>query len=44
LKESEIFTSSKISPFFEEFLPVLETYIKELLAESDIEDIVKDGE
>ena len=44
LKESEIFTSSKISPFFEEFLPVLETYIKELLAESNIEDIVKDGE
>ena len=31
-KESEIFASSKISPFFEEFLPVLETYIKELLA------------
>ena len=44
LKESEIFASSKISPFFEEFLPVLETYIKELLAESDIEDIVKNEE
>ena len=44
LKESEIFTSSKISPFFEEFLPVLETYIKDLLAESDIEDIVINGE
>ena len=40
LKESEIFTSSKISPFFEEFLPVLETYIKELLAESNIKNIV----
>ena len=44
LKESEVFSASKISPFFEEFLPVLETYIKELLEESDIGDIVKDGE
>ena len=43
-KESEIFTSSKISPFFEEFLPVLETYIKELLTDSDLGDIVKNGE
>ena len=31
LKESEIFTASKISPFFEELLPVLESYIKDLL-------------
>ena len=44
LKESEVFTSSKISPFFEEFLPVLETYIKELLAESNIKNIVKNEE
>ena len=43
-KESEIFASSKISPFFEEFLPVLETYIKELLTDSDFGDIVKNGE
>ena len=43
-KESEIFASSKISPFFEEFLPVLETYIKELLTDSDFGDIVKIGE
>ena len=43
-KESEIFASSKISPFFEEFLPVLETYIKELLTDSDLGDIVKNGE
>ena len=44
LKDSEMFTSSKISPIFEEFLPVLETYIKEILLESDIENLVKDGE
>ena len=31
LKESEIFTASKISPFFEDLLPVLESYIKDLL-------------
>ena len=43
-KESEIFASLKISPFFEEFLPVLETYIKELLTDSDLGDIVKNGE
>ena len=43
-KESEMFVSSKISPFFEEFLPVLETYIKELLTDSDFGDIVKNGE
>ena len=43
-KESEIFASSKISPFFEEFLPVLETYIKELFTDSDLGDIVKNGE
>jgi hypothetical protein len=39
-----MFTSSKISPVFEEFLPVLETYIKEILLKSDIENLVKDGE
>ena len=44
LKEAEIFTESKISPFFEDFLPVLESYIKDLLKESDIEDLVKNGE
>ena len=42
--KKEIFTSSKISPIFEDFLPVLETYIKEILLESDIENLVKDGE
>ncbi len=31
LKESEIFNASKISPFFEDLLPVLESYIKDLL-------------
>ena len=44
LKESEIFTSSKISPFFEDFLPILEEYIEELLKKSDIEDLVNTGE
>ncbi len=44
LKESEIFTSSKISPFFEDFLPILEEYIEELLQKSDIEDLVNTGE
>ena len=44
LKDSEIFTASKISPFFEDFLPVLESYIKDLLKESDIEDLIKNGE
>ena len=44
LKEAEIFTESKISPFFEDFLPVLESYIKDLLKESDIEDLIKNGE
>ena len=37
LKESEVFTSSKISPIFEDFLPVLESYIKNLLKGSEIE-------
>ena len=31
LKDSEIFTASKISPFFEDLLPVLESYVKDLL-------------
>ena len=44
LKEAEIFTQSKISPFFEDFLPVLESYIKDLLKESDLEDLIKNGE
>tara|TARA_B100000700_G_scaffold40370_1_gene40911 strand:+ start:107 stop:628 length:522 start_codon:yes stop_codon:yes gene_type:complete len=44
LKESEIFTSSKISPFFEDFLPILEKYIEELLQKSDVEDLVNTGE
>ena len=44
LKEAEIFTESKISPFFEDFLPVLESYIKDLLKESDIEDLIKNEE
>ena len=44
LKEAEIFTESKISPFFEDFLPVLESYIKDLLKESDIEDLIKNGD
>ena len=44
LKESEIFTSSKISPFFEDFLPILEGYIEELLQKSDVEDLVNTGE
>ena len=44
IKEAEIFTESKISPFFEDFLPVLESYIKDLLKESDIEDLIKSGE
>ena len=44
LKEAEIFTESKISPFFEDFLPVLESYIKDLLKESDIEDLIENGE
>ena len=44
LKEAEIFTESKISLFFEDFLPVLESYIKDLLKESDIEDLIKNGE
>ena len=44
LKEAEIFTESKISPIFEDFLPVLESYIKDLLKESDIEDLIKNGE
>ena len=44
LKESEVFSSSKISPIFEEFLPILENYIKELLEESDIENLLKNGE
>ena len=44
LKESEIFTSSKISPFFEDFLPILEEYIEELLKKSDIEDLVNTEE
>lgn len=44
LKESEIFTSSKISPFFEDFLPILEEYIEELLQKSDVEDLVDTGE
>ena len=44
LKESEIFTASKISPFFEDFLPVIESYIQDLLKESDIEDVTKNGE
>ena len=44
LKESEIFTSSKISPFFEDFLPILEEYIEELLQKSDVEDLVNTGE
>ena len=44
LKESEIFTSSKISPFFEDFLPILEEYIEELLQKSEVEDLVNTGE
>ena len=44
LKEAEIFTESKISPIFEDFLPVLESYIKDLLKESDIEGLIKNGE
>ena len=44
LKESEIFTSSKISPFFEDLLPILEEYIEELLEKSDLEDLVNIGE
>ena len=44
LKESEIFTSSKISPFFEDLLPILEGYIEELLEKSDLEDLVNIGE
>ena len=44
LKESEIFTSSKISPFFEDFLPILEEYIEELLQKSDVRDLVNTGE
>ena len=44
LKESEIFISSKISPIFEQFLPVLESYIKKMVAESDIEDLISNGE
>ena len=44
LKESEVFTSSKISPFFEDFLPILEEYIEELLQKSDVEDLVNTGE
>ena len=44
LKESQIFTSSKISPFFEDFLPILEEYIEELLKKSDIEDLVNTEE
>jgi len=31
LKEYEIFSASKISPFFEDFLPVLESFIKGIL-------------
>ena len=31
LMDSEIFTASKISPFFEDLLPVLESYVKDLL-------------
>ena len=44
LKESEVFTSSKISPFFEDLLPILEGYIEELLEKSDLEDLVNIGE
>ena len=44
LKEAEIFTESKISPFFEDFLPILESYIKDLFNESDIEELIKNGE
>ena len=43
-KESEVFTSSKISPFFEDLLPILEGYIEELLEKSDLEDLVNTGE
>ena len=43
LKESEIFISSKISPIFEQFLPVLESYIKKMVG-SDIEDLISNGE
>ena len=44
LKESEVFTSSKISPIFEDFLPVLESYIKKLLKGSEIEGLIKNEE
>ena len=44
LKESEVFTSSKISPIFEDFLPVLESYIKKLLKGSEIEGWIKNEE
>ncbi|MBH19100.1 MAG: hypothetical protein CL851_01610 [Crocinitomicaceae bacterium] len=44
LKESEIFTSSKISPIFEDYMPLLESYIKDLLRGSEVEDLIKNGE
>ena len=44
LKESQVFTSSKISPIFENFLPKIEGYIEELLEKSDLEDLVNIGE
>ena len=44
LKESQIFTSSKISPIFEDFLPKIEEYIEELFGKSDIKDLVNTGE
>ena len=44
LKESQIFTSSKISPIFEDFLPKIEGYIEELFEKSDIEGLVNTGE
>ena len=43
LKESEIFTASKISPFFEDLLPVLESYVKKMVG-SDIENLISNGE
>ena len=44
LKESQIFTSSKISPIFEDFLPKIEEYIEELFGKSEIKDLVNTGE
>ena len=43
LKESEIFIASKISPFFEDLLPVLESYVKKMVG-SDIENLISNGE